>query len=155
MQTRYRSLENMYLTSPEAEARVISTTIDIIIGMPVIRQHGLVHKIPSYFDIDGFVDHDIICTGCNPPGQLLFGIGRLPSGDSNCKTCFPPSGCNKCETSFSPSTRKLTLRKFRKLTLNPFWRVFQRPTPRKGAKCSCKILGTGFTSQKTISKLRL
>ena len=68
------------------QIRVISTTTDIIRGMPVIRQHGLVHKIPSYFDIDGFVDHDIICTGCNPPGQLLFGIGRLPSGDSNCKT---------------------------------------------------------------------
>ncbi len=32
------------------EANVIDSSIEVIIGMPDIRSHRLVHRIPSYFD---------------------------------------------------------------------------------------------------------
>ena len=32
------------------EANVIDSCIEVIIGMPDIRSHRLVHRIPSYFD---------------------------------------------------------------------------------------------------------
>ena len=60
-------------------ARSIPTSIDIIIGLPTIRAHDLVLKIPSHFTSNETNDRfaEIFpCTSCTPAGTNLFGIGR-------------------------------------------------------------------------------
>jgi hypothetical protein len=73
-------------------ARTIPTSIDLIIGLPTIRKHDLVLKIPSHFTnnkSDGFAEN---VTSCIPAGVNLFETGNGPSGSENlCMTCRTPS----------------------------------------------------------------
>jgi hypothetical protein len=73
-------------------ARTILTSIDLIIGLPTIRKHDLVLKIPSHFTNNkshGFAEN---VTSCIPAGVNLFGTGNGPSGSENlCMTCRKPS----------------------------------------------------------------
>jgi hypothetical protein len=77
-------------------ARTIPTRIDVIIGLPTIRKHDLVLKIPSHFSnykSDGLADN---FTNCVPAGSYLFGAGSGPSGsESFCMTCRSSSEHNK------------------------------------------------------------
>ena len=43
-------LLNLIIFLKNVEANVIDSCIEVIIGMPDIRSHRLVHRIPSYFD---------------------------------------------------------------------------------------------------------
>ena len=97
-------------------ARSIHTSIDLIIGLPTIRKHDLVLKIPSHFTSntsDGFAD---IFTSSTPAGINLFGTRHRPSGTENlCTTCCAPSGHNKLSRNLT-RLRNLTL--IRNLTLS-------------------------------------
>ena len=51
------------------EANVIDSCIEVIIGLPDIRSHRIVHRIPSYFDILTWYHHKV--TRKRVPHRLL------------------------------------------------------------------------------------
>ena len=80
-------------------ARTIASSIDMIVGLPAIRKHDLVSKIPSHFTSNQTDDRyaEIFPgTSCSPTGVNLFGLGNRPPGNSElCATCCFASGGNK------------------------------------------------------------
>jgi len=97
----FNEVNNSTELLPYLIARTLSTSIDLIIGLPTIRKHDLVLKIPSHFtnnyETDRFADVNL--TNYTPAGINLFGIGNRPPGARNFArlVAHPPSTINRSE----------------------------------------------------------
>jgi len=79
------------------EANVIDSCIEVIIGMPDIRSHRLVHRIPSYFDSTGptYLAPPQGYSQSSTPSTVALLVRRDTKATSRalCKGSMP---CNNC-----------------------------------------------------------
>jgi hypothetical protein len=79
------------------EANVIDSCIEVIIGLPDIRSHRLVHRIPSYFDSPDPTyltpPHGISQESTTPTISLLVRRVTTTTSRARCSGCLP---CNNC-----------------------------------------------------------
>ena len=80
------------------EANVIDSCIEVIIGLPNIRSHRLVHRIPSYFDSPDpaylVPPQGISQEGTPPTIALLIQRDTKTTSRAICKGSLPCSNCS-------------------------------------------------------------
>ena len=79
------------------EANVIDSCIEVIVGLPDIRSHRMVHRIPSYFDSPDptylVPTQDNSLASTSPTVALLVRRDTLATSKAVCKGSIPCSNC--------------------------------------------------------------